>query len=179
MTKKPLIRYEKWYSKQYTKDQEIKNIKKVKLKNKEAKMLEIFEKLDNDRMELGLSVENRLKLNEEKREKFKMDNSKKIRQKSLDMHQKYLKLLENKSNKNKERHEQGLEVLERQHVSMTRAKTIENFNFESKSTLYEKNIIDQIDYEKRMLIFAKKLRECKSNSLMKKALKIDSNYIYK
>jgi len=166
---KPLERYEKWYINCYEKGQEKKEKKKIKQLDKEDKKLEKLEEIESQRLISEQAIIDNLKNSETKRKELKKEFNEKWKNKGEEMHHRYLKLLEKKKQQDESRNLKGIEILERHTVSLTKAKNIEELFGETKSTIYDKTIISQIDTEKRLNMFMKKLDLVKNSSLLKKS----------
>jgi len=166
---KPLERYEKWYINCYEKGQEKKEKKKIKQLDKEDRKLEKLDQIVSERKVSEQAIIDNLKKSETKRNELKKEFNEKWKNKGDEMHQRYLKLLEKKKQQDENRNLKGIEILERHTVSLTKANNIEELFGETKSTIYDKTIISQIDTEKRLNMFMKKLDLVKNSSLLKKS----------
>jgi len=158
----------KWYINCYEKGQEKKEKKKIKQLDKEDKKLEKLEEIESQRLISEQAIIDNLKNSETKRKELKKEFNEKWKNKGEEMHHRYLKLLEKKKQQDESRNLKGIEILERHTVSLTKAKNIEELFGETKSTIYDKTIISQIDTEKRLNMFMKKLDLVKNSSLLKK-----------
>jgi len=166
---KPMIKYENWYI-QLHKEKKKKEGEKKDDEDKHVRKLEYLEDLEKEREKIRQGILDNLKETEKKKNQIKAEITEKWRKKSMDMDDKYRKLLDTRQDFNEKRVQHSQEILERQFQSISRAKDIESCFYDNKFTIYEKSIVGQMESEKKIKNFLKEYNQAKSRSLLKKKI---------
>jgi len=164
---RPILNYEDWYIRHLTEAKKQKEVKKEESNKREMKYLENLETIQHKREILEKDIMDKLKHIEEKRDQNKQNMSHRLHVKGEENRKKYLKLLETKNSYYLDKLQRDKEILEKQFYTIHKAKFRESSFDGGKTNLVEKNILGQLEFEKKMNTFVKQIEHSKTNSIFK------------